>query len=126
MVLRRRGWRYSSGSVLHLGKLRIGYFLRVAGDVYKHMLNGKKTSDDMMGGLVDLRASDERLVDDIGSGCHFRSGPPPLLSVVKDLRTQNRMGIDEPDPEVGFKGIVPKSTVLGEYQVPSKIDEHPA
>jgi hypothetical protein len=77
MVLRRRGWRYSSGSVLHLGTLRIGYFLWVAGDVYKHMLNGKKTSDDMMDGVVDVRASDERLVDDVEIGCHFRSGSPP-------------------------------------------------
>jgi hypothetical protein len=76
MFLRGMGWRYSNDSVLHLGMLRIGYFLRVAGDVYNHMLNGKKTSDDMMGGLVDVRASDEQLVDDIESGCYFRSGPP--------------------------------------------------
>jgi hypothetical protein len=35
------------------------------------------------------------------------------------------MGIDEPDAEVGFKGIVPKSTVLGEHQIPSSIYKSP-
>jgi hypothetical protein len=35
------------------------------------------------------------------------------------------MGTGEQDPEIGAEGIVRKAAVLGEYQIPSKIDEHP-
>jgi hypothetical protein len=54
------------------------YGAALESQVMNHMLNGRKTSDDMMGGLVGVRVNDERLVYDVESGCHFRSDPLPL------------------------------------------------
>jgi hypothetical protein len=77
MVLRRKDWRYPKDTILDLVELRRGRCLRVVGDMWNDMLDGKKSSDGLMDDFVGVRVSDDHLgpVYYVESGGRFRSGP---------------------------------------------------
>jgi hypothetical protein len=77
MVLCRKDWRYPKDTVLDLVALRRGRCLRVVGEMWNDMLDGKKSSDGLMDDFVGVRVSDEHHgpLYYVESGCHFRSGP---------------------------------------------------